>query len=90
VSEEWPRVRNGPNISRGQTHSLQVTLCLVSEEWPRVRNGPGSEIKNNPSSLVEKNGADSPLILILREDILSDLTDVSERLAQMIIVDILY
>jgi hypothetical protein len=89
VSEEWPRVRNGPNISRGQTHSLQVTLCLVSEEWPRVRNGPGSEIRNNPSSLVKKNVADSPL-LILRADILSDLTDVSERLAQMIIVDILY
>jgi hypothetical protein len=56
VSEEWPRVRNGPNISRGQTHSFQVTLCLVSEEWPRVGNGPGSEIKNNPSSLVEKKG----------------------------------
>jgi hypothetical protein len=57
----------------------------VSEEWPRVRNGPGSEIGNNPSSLVEKNVADSPLS-ILRADILSDLTDVSERLAQMIII----
>ena len=95
----------------GKTHSLQVTLCLVSEEWPRVGNGPGSEIKNNPSSLVEKNGEDSPLLIfyiegghsfrphrcewnigpddyfwysILRADILSDLTDVSERLAQMI------
>ena len=89
MSEEWPRVRNGPNISRGQTHSLQVTLCLVSKEWPRVGNGLGSEIRNNPSSLVEKNVADSPL-LILRVDILSDVTDVSERLAQMIIVDILY
>jgi hypothetical protein len=80
VSEEWPRVRNGPSISRGQTHSLHVTLCLVSEEWPRVGNGPGSEIRNNTSSLVEKN----------RANILSDLTDVSERLAQMIIIDILY
>jgi hypothetical protein len=50
----------------------------VSEEWPRERNGPGSEIRNNPSSLVEKNVADNPL-LILRVDILSDLTDVSER-----------
>jgi hypothetical protein len=67
VSEEWPRVRNGPNISRGQTHSLQVTLCLVSEEWPGVRNGPGSEIRNNPSSLVEKNGADSPLLIFYIE-----------------------
>jgi hypothetical protein len=60
----------------------------VSEEWPRVRNGPGSEIRNNPSSLVEKNGADSPLLIFYIEgilsDILSDLTDVSERLAQMI------
>jgi hypothetical protein len=39
--------RNGPgwgivqdSHSLGQTHSLQVTPCLVSEEWPRVRNGP--------------------------------------------------
>jgi hypothetical protein len=47
-----------------------------------VRNGPGSEIRNNHSSLVEKNRADSPLLM--RADILSDLTDVSERLAQMI------
>ena len=63
MSEEWPRVRNGPRISRGQTHSLQVTFCLVSEEWPRVGNGLGSEIRNNPSSLVEKNGADSLLLI---------------------------
>ena len=105
------------DIPWGKTHSLQVTLCLVSEEWPRVGNGPSSEIRNNPSSLVEKNGADSLLLIfyvegrhsfrphrcewkigpndyywcyILRADILSDLTDMSERLAQMIIVDILY
>jgi hypothetical protein len=26
--------------SLGQSHSLQVTLCLVSEEWPKVGNGP--------------------------------------------------
>jgi hypothetical protein len=63
VSKEWPRVRNGPNISRGQTHSLQVTLCLVLEEWPMVGNGPGSEIRNNPSSLAEKNGVDRPLLI---------------------------
>jgi hypothetical protein len=55
------------NISRGQTHSLQVTLCLVSEEWPRVGNGPGSKIRNNPSSLVEKNGADSILLIFYVE-----------------------
>jgi hypothetical protein len=47
-----------------------------------VRNGPFSEIRNNPSSLFEKNRADSPLLM--REYILSNLTNVSERLAQMI------
>jgi hypothetical protein len=47
-----------------------------------VRNGPGLEIRNNPSSLVERNRADSPLLM--RADILSDLTNVSEILAQMI------
>ena len=69
-------------IPQGQTHSLQVTLCLVSEEWPRVRNGPGSEIRDNLSSLFVKNRANSPLLM--RADILSDLTNVSERLAQRI------
>jgi hypothetical protein len=55
VSEEWPRVGNGPGSairdmhSLGQIHSLHVTLCLVSEEWPRVRNGPRN--KNNHFSL---------------------------------------
>jgi hypothetical protein len=47
-----------------------------------VRNGPGLEIRDNPSSLFVKNREDSPLLM--REDILSDLTNVSERLAQMI------
>jgi hypothetical protein len=51
----------------GKNHSFQVTLCLVSEEWPRVRNGPGSEIRNNHSSLVEKNGEDSPLMMFYIE-----------------------
>jgi hypothetical protein len=51
VSEEWPRVGNGSGStirdrhSLGQTHSLQVALCLVPEEWPRVGNGLGSEIR---------------------------------------------
>jgi hypothetical protein len=50
VSEEWPRVGNGPdNYSLEQTHSLQVTLCLVSKEWPRVGNSPGSTIKDSHS-----------------------------------------
>jgi hypothetical protein len=35
---------------RGQTHSLQVTLCLVSEEWPRVGSNPGSAIRDSYSS----------------------------------------
>jgi hypothetical protein len=47
-----------------------------------VRNGPGSEIRNNLSSLFVKNRADSPLLM--RADILSDLTNVSERSAQRI------
>jgi hypothetical protein len=47
-----------------------------------VRNGPCLEIKKNPSSLFEKNRVDSPLLM--RADILSNLTNVSERLAQMI------
>jgi hypothetical protein len=47
VSEEWPRVWNGPSStirdihSLGQIHSFQVALCLVPKEWPRVGNGPG-------------------------------------------------
>jgi hypothetical protein len=47
-----------------------------------VRNGPCLEIRNNPSSLFEKNRADSPLLM--RADILSNLTNGSEKLAQMI------
>jgi hypothetical protein len=39
----------------------------VLEEWPRVGNGLGSEIKKNPPSLVEKNGADSPLLIFYVE-----------------------
>jgi hypothetical protein len=41
---------NGPDShSLGQTHSLQVALCLVPEEWPRVGNGPGSAIRDRHS-----------------------------------------
>jgi hypothetical protein len=56
----------------------------VSEEWPRVGNGPGSEIRNNPSSLVEKNGADRLLIFYVEG------TFFQQILAQMIIIDVLY
>jgi hypothetical protein len=56
-----------------------------------VGNGPGSEIRNNPSSLVEKNGADSPLLIFYIEGKHSFRPqNVSERLAQMIIIDVLY
>jgi hypothetical protein len=92
VLEEWPRVGNGPGStirdihSLGKTHSLQVTLFLVSEEWPRVRNGPGSENQDNYSSLLEKNSSDSLSLMFdfLSADSLSDLTDVSRRMAQII------
>jgi hypothetical protein len=59
--KEWSK-----HFLRENPFSL-VTLCLVSEEWPKVGNGPGSEIRNNPSSLVEKNGADSPLLIFYIE-----------------------
>jgi hypothetical protein len=50
-----------------------------------VRNGLGSEIRNNHSSLFEKNREDSPLLMFYTEGRYSfNLTDVSERLAQMI------
>jgi hypothetical protein len=47
-----------------------------------VRNGPGSKIKNNLSSLFLKNRENNPLLM--RANILSDLTNVSERSAQRI------
>jgi hypothetical protein len=40
-------------ITRGKTHSLHVTLCLVSEEWPRVGSSLGSAIRDNYSSRVD-------------------------------------
>jgi hypothetical protein len=46
-------------------------------EWSRFRR------QDNYSSLLEKNSPDISLST-LRADILSELTDVSERLAQMI------
>jgi hypothetical protein len=83
---------NGPGStisdrhSLGQSHSLQVALCLVPEEWPRIGNGPGSENRDNYSSLLEKNSPDSSSLMfyLLREDTLPELTDVSLRMAEMI------
>jgi hypothetical protein len=77
---------NGPGsvikdrLFLGQTHSLQVALCLVSEEeWSRLRN------RDNYSSLLEKNSPDSSSLMfdLLRADALPKLTDVSGRMAQM-------
>jgi hypothetical protein len=77
---------NGPGStirdmhSLGQTHSLQVALCLVPEEWSRLRN------RDNYSSLLEKNSPDSSSLMfyLLRAGALPDLTDVSGRITQMI------
>jgi hypothetical protein len=46
-------------------------------------NGPGSEIRDNYSSMPEKNSPNSPWMMfyILRADALLDLTDVSGRMA---------
>jgi hypothetical protein len=48
-------------------------------------NGPGSEIRDDYSSMLEKNSPDSPWLMfyLLREDSLPDITDVSGRMAQM-------
>jgi hypothetical protein len=59
--KEWSK-----HFSRADSFSPGYTLFSV-EEWPRVGNGPGSEIRNNPSSLVEKNGADSLLLIFYVE-----------------------
>jgi hypothetical protein len=49
-------------------------------EWSRLRN------QDNYYSLLEKNSPDSSSLMfyLLRADALSDLTDVSGRMAQMI------
>jgi hypothetical protein len=60
---EWSSSTIRDRHSLGQTHSLQVTLCLVSEEWPRVGNGPGSENQDNYSSLLEKNSPNSSSLM---------------------------
>jgi hypothetical protein len=85
-------VGNGPGStirdrhSLGFIHSLQrCTLISVGRmaqggEWSRFRN------QDNYSFFLEKNSPDSSLLMfyLLRAYILSGLTDVSERLAQMI------
>jgi hypothetical protein len=46
-------------------------------------NGLGSEIRDNYSSMLEKNSPDSPWLMfyLLREDALPDLTNVSGTMA---------
>jgi hypothetical protein len=77
--------QSGTAFLREDSFSPGYTLFSVGgmaqgEEWSRLRN------QDNYSSLLEKNSPDSSSLMsyFLRADILSDLTDVSERLAQMI------
>jgi hypothetical protein len=46
-------------------------------------NALGSEIRDNYSSMLEKNSSDSPWLMFyfMRADALLDLTDVSGRMA---------
>jgi hypothetical protein len=44
-----------------------------------VRNGPCSEIRNNPSSLLEKNREDSPLLIFYTEGRYSFISHIRER-----------
>jgi hypothetical protein len=48
-------------------------------------NGPGSEIRDNYSSMLEKNSPDSPWLMfyLMREDALPNITDVSGRMDHM-------
>jgi hypothetical protein len=48
-------------------------------------NGIGLEIRDNYSSMLEKNSPDNPWLMfnLLREDVLPYLIDVSGRMAQM-------
>jgi hypothetical protein len=48
-------------------------------------NGPGSEIRDNYSSMLEKNSPDSSWMMFyfVRVDALPDLMDVSGRMTQM-------
>jgi hypothetical protein len=48
-------------------------------------NGPGSKIRDSYSFVLEKDSPDSPWLMFyfLRVDALSDLIDVSGRMAQM-------
>jgi hypothetical protein len=83
---EWSRLNNqGQTFLRVYTFSPGCTLISVGRmaqggEWSRFRN------QDSYSSLLEKNSPDNSSLMfyLLRADILSDLTDVSERLAQMI------
>jgi hypothetical protein len=83
---EWYRFNNqGQAFPRAYSFSPGCTLVSVRGmaqigEWSRLRN------RDNCSSLLEKNSPDSSSLMFyfLRADALSDLTDVSGRMAQMI------
>ena len=59
--KEWSK-----HFSRADSFSLGYTSFSVGR-MAQGGNGPGSEIRNNPSSLVEKNGADNPLLIFYIE-----------------------
>jgi hypothetical protein len=83
---KWSKLSNqGQAFLRVYTFSPGCTLISVGRmaqggEWSRLRN------QDSYSSLLEKNSPNSSSLMfyLLRANILSDLTDVSERLAQMI------
>ena len=83
--KEWSK-----HFSRENSFSLGYTLFSVGgmaqgEKWSRLRN----QIILLPW-LRTMGQIAHYWYSILRADILSDLTDVSERLAQMIIIDVIY
>jgi hypothetical protein len=83
---EWSRFSNqGQAFPRAVSFSLGCTLFSAEGmaqigEWSRLRNHDSS------SSLLKKNSPDSSSLMfyLMRENALPDLTDVSERMAQMI------
>jgi hypothetical protein len=83
---KWSRFNNQRQaFPRENSFSPGFTLFSVGRmaqggEWSRLKN------QDNYSSLLEKNSPDSSSLMLdfLRANALSDLTDVSGRMAQMI------
>jgi hypothetical protein len=83
---EWSRFSNqGQAFPKADSFSPGCTLFSAGGmaqigEWSRLRN------RDSYSSLLEKNSPDSSSLMfyLLREDALTDLTDVSGRMVKMI------